>query len=418
MFWPVVKAHPGEPVLAAAAVDAIELKEIQMTNADVICGPALGSADRAGFCSSTQIGLSLLAAAMALPMSQAFAEAQPDHGLISLKLLNYQDSQPGQDRIKVTAPGLSVMTPVGSNWSITANAVVDSISGASPAYHTEALTNMHDERRAIDVAATRYFPEGTITVGGNYSTESDYISRGISLGATRSSEDKNTTWNFGLNLAHDTINPSNGIVVDESKDIQELSVGLTQVLTQNDIAQAIVGYSHGTGYFSDPYKVFDNRPRERNNSTFLLRWNHFVAGTGGTARLSYRYYDDSYNIQAHTLAAEYVQPLPNGWTLTPQIRLYSQSAASFYVDLDPASAPFPTNPPATATFFTEDQRLAAYGAHSFSLKLGKQLDDKWQVDFKVDRYDQNSSYRLAGSGSPYLEPFTAITYQLGISRRF
>ena len=172
-----------------------------------------------GAAPSASLGVGMVLAALALPLGNlAQAEAQPEYGQIAFKYLGYQDSQPGQDRIKVTTPAFSLMTPVGEQWSVAGNVVVDSISGASPAYHTQALTSMVDERRAIDVALTRYFDEGTFSLGANFSQESDYVSRGITLGGTYASEDKNTTWLAGLNLSHDSINPSNHITADETKE--------------------------------------------------------------------------------------------------------------------------------------------------------------------------------------------------------
>lgn len=372
-----------------------------------------------GAAPSASLGVGMVLAALALPLGNlAQAEAQPEYGQIAFKYLGYQDSQPGQDRIKVTTPAFSLMTPVGEQWSVAGNVVVDSISGASPAYHTQALTSMVDERRAIDVALTRYFDEGTFSLGANFSQESDYVSRGLTLGGTYASEDKNTTWIAGLNLSHDSINPSNHITADETKDTQEISLGVTQVLTQRDIMQAIAGFSHGVGYYSDPYKIFDKRPNQRDHTTFLLRWNHHIDATGGTSRLSYRYYKDSFDILAHTLTAEYVQPLPDGWTLTPQMRLYSQGAARFYVDFNPDWAPFPANPPPGAQYYTEDQRLSAYGARSVGIKVAKQLGEGWQIDLKYDSYTQKAEYKFGGDGSPYLDPMTIVSYQFGVSKRF
>lgn len=372
-----------------------------------------------GVAPSASLGAGMVLAALALPLGNlAHADAQPEYGQIAFKYLGYQDSQPGQDRIKVTTPAFSLMTPVAEQWSLAGNVVVDSISGASPAYHTQALTPMVDERRAIDLTLTRYFEEGTWSLGANFSKESDYISRGLTLGGTYASDDKNTTWSLGLSLSHDSINPSNRIVSDETKDTQEISLGVTQVLGQRDIMQALAGFSHGVGYYSDPYKIFDKRPAQRDHSTFLLRWNHHIDASGGTTRLSYRYYKDSFDILAHTLTAEYVQPLPDGWTLTPQARLYSQNAARFYVDFNPDWAPFPANPPAGAQYYTEDQRLAAYGARSLGIKIAKQWGEGWQIDLKYDTYRQQADYKFGGGGSPYLDPMTIVSYQLGISKRF
>jgi hypothetical protein len=361
----------------------------------------------------------LLAAALALPALQpAYAETPPEDASIGLHYLNYQDSQPGADRVHVSTPALSLLVPVAGNWSIAANHVVDTITGASPAYHTEALLKLHDRRRATDLAATRYSDNGTATLGVSYSSEMDYISRGINAGASASSQDKNTTWNAGLNVLHDSINPSNHAVVDEHKNVAELSAGVTQVLSTRDLAQVVLAYARGQGYFSDPYKVFDRRPRERNHATLLTRWNHHFAAVGGTSQLAYRYYSDSFQIRAHTLTLDYVQTLPYGWSATPLLRLYSQSAASFYVDIDPAADPFPTNPPAGAAFFSEEQRMAAYGARTVGLTLSREFGGKWQAQVKLERYEQRADLRFFGSGNPGLAPFSARILQLGLTRQF
>ncbi len=360
---------------------------------------------------------SLLAAALSLPLLSAQAEAPPDNGTLAFKYLDYQDSQPGANRVRVTAPEVSLMTPVGSAWSLSANHIVDSITGASPAYHTEALTRLHDQRRATDVSVTHYTDLTTTTIGASYSAEADYVSRGLSLAGTLSTEDKNTTWNAGINVLRDTIDPSNQIVSNESKRVTDLSLGWTQVLSTHDLAQILLGVSRGHGYYSDPYKVFDQRPRTRNHQTLLLRWNHHLEAYGSTSRLSYRYYQDSFAIRAHTLTAEYVQPLAGGWTLTPQVRLYSQSAAEFYVEHDSSFDPFPTNPPAAAAYYTEEQRLAAFGARTLGLTVSKKLG-LWSVDLRAQHYEQRNNWAWNASGSRNLAPFRARILQFALTRQF
>ena len=362
-------------------------------------------------------GGALLAAALCLPLF-ARAEGVPEAATLSYKFLNYQDSQPAAQRIRVNAPAFELVLPMGDAWSIGAGHVVDTISGASPAYHTEALTKLHDRRRSSDVALTHYSDSTTLSLGASYSSEADYISRGLNVGGTLSSADKNTTWHAGLGLMHDTINPSNQIVYDEHKNVVDLSFGVDRVLSTHDLVQMLAGLTHGSGYYSDPYKVFDERPRERRQHTLLARWNHHIDATGASTHLSYRYYGDSFGIRAHTLAFEYIQPLAGGWTISPSARIYTQSAASFYVDLDPAAAPFPTNPPDGARYFSEEQRLAAYGGRGLGIKLAKQLGLDWRIDFKAERYQQRASWTVGGSGSPNLAPFTAVSYQLGLVRRF
>ena len=78
------------------------------------------------------LGAALLAAAMALPLAVQ-AESAPERGLISLKHLDYLDSQPGDSRIKVRTTALMVLAPITSEWAIGGTLTTDSISGASPA---------------------------------------------------------------------------------------------------------------------------------------------------------------------------------------------------------------------------------------------------------------------------------------------
>ncbi|MRW86438.1 DUF3570 domain-containing protein [Pseudoduganella sp. FT26W] len=365
---------------------------------------------------------SILTAALMLPGLQAHAEAPPTNGVISVGYLDYRDSQPGFDRINVHAPSISIMAPVAGVWSVSGSLVKDDVSGASPRYHTavSGASRMSDDRKAGDASLTRYLERGSVTVGAAYSTEHDYVSRALSLQGTYESEDRNTTWSAGIGHSDDRIDPVNHIVVNERKRSTNFLLGVTQVLTVNDVAQLTLGYDNGSGYFSDPYKSFDNRPRSRSEATLLARWNHHIAATGGTSRLSYRYYHDSFGVRGHTLGGEYVQPLSDGWSVTPEVRLYTQSAASFYYDPvydSRLGAPFPPGYNGTG-YMSADQRLSGFGAVTLGLKVSKQIDKLWSVDAKVSAYQQRGSWRLFHDGSPGLDTFRAQTLQIAINRQW
>jgi hypothetical protein len=371
------------------------------------------------------LAASLLAAALLLPGVQAMADEPPQNGSISLRYLDYADRQSGLDRIHSHSPSIAVTAPVASDWSIEGTLTADDVSGASPRYHTaiSGASHMQDERKAGDIAVTRYFRRGTLTAGAAYSTEHDYVSRALSLNGTMSSEDNNTTWAFGLAGSRDRIDPVNHVVNDEHRRTISVLAGVTQVLTPNDIGQLTLTRTNGDGYFSDPYKLFDNRPRSRRQNTVLLRWNHYVDSTGGTTRLSYRYYSDSYRIRAHTLSGEYVQPLGGGWSVVPELRLYSQSAAYFYYDPVYDGTLGPPFPPGFAAagpgrLSSPDQRLSGFGAVTVGLKVVREIGKLWTVDVKVEGYEQRGSWRLFHDGSPGLAPLHARMFQVGLTRRW
>ena len=366
-------------------------------------------------------GHALLAAAMLLP-GVVHAESPPERGAISVKYLYYKEDQPGLDRVKVHSPAVSMLAPVAGEWSIAASATTDDVSGASPRYHTavSGASRMDDLRKAGDVTVTRYLPHGTVSVGAAFSTEHDYRSRALSLQGTLISEDKSTTWALGVGGSDDAINPVNNIVTNEGRQTLNFLAGVTRVFTPMDVGQLTYTHSSGHGYYSDPYKLVDNRPRSRNQDTVLVQWNHRFVERDATIRLSYRFYHDSFGIGAHTISAEWVQSLPNGWTVTPAFRLHSQRAADFYFDPvydAKVGAPFPPGYVFGGSAFTSaDQRLSAFGAVTAGIKVAKQIDKDWSVDLKLERYEQRGSWRLFGNGSPGQEPLRATSLQLGFTR--
>ncbi len=360
----------------------------------------------------------LLAAALATPFGHVSAQALPGEGIVALKYLDYVDSQPGIERVRVKAISVMAVVPVSQDWSFAATNTVDAISGASPAYHSSGLGKLTDLRRAQDFSVTRFLANGTVTGGMSLSTEADYVSRSVSLSTAHYSEDRNTTWSVGAAHASDEINPTNRIVRNESKQVTDVLLGWTRVLTPNDLVQLNVGRSWGEGYFSDPYKVFDNRPRVRTATTLQARWNHHFETSTSTLRVGYRWFSDNWGIQAHTATLEWVQPVAADWTVSPLMRFHNQRAADFYVDADLTDSPFPPNPPPDAVVFSEDHRLSSFGALTLGLKLSKKLDADWTVDAKVEHYVQRTAWYVGGAGSPGLEPFFARSVQLGISRTF
>ena len=385
---------------------------------------------------STVLRTALATAALGLPSLQfASAEAPPENGVVSFKYLHYQDSQIGDgvsvisgassagssSRMGVNAYSMTALVPVAGEWSIGTTYTSDSVSGAAPMYHSSGLTKMTDLRRAVDVELTRYFSRGTLSIGTSYSKETDYISRGYSVQGSLSTEDKNTTFTLGGSMNNDDVIPVIPPYGDYKKKVYSGIFGITRIFSKRDIVQLNVGYSNGNGDFSDPYKLNDNRPTLKNNVTLLTRWNHHFDWTDGTAKLSYRYYSDTFGIRAHTLEGEYVQPLRNGWTYSPLLRLYSQSEANFYVAVgaaEKADPTTPTPPPANAIYYSEDQRLSAFGAITLGLKVSKQINKDWLVDINYEEYEQRAEWRVFGNGDPGLAPFGARSIQVGLSRKF
>jgi hypothetical protein len=361
-------------------------------------------------------------AALALPgvAGVAFAETAPTEGAVGFKYLFYRDSQPDLDRVKVSSPSVYALFPVTSRLVIEGSLTIDSLSGATPRWHSSvsSASRMSDRRTAGDVKVTRYFDRAAFGLGAAFSTENDYDSRAVSTDLRISTADNNTTFAFGVGFADDTINSTGGAVVDESKRVTDLLVGVTRVLTRADVIRINLTHSNGRGYFSDPYKLPDNRPRKRDATALLTQWNHHFIGAGASLRTGYRFYSDSYGINAHTFNLDWAQTLGFGWIVTPSLRYHSQGAADFYCEAEPQN-PIPLGcfgVPAGA-FVSADHRLSAFGGITGGIKISKQIA-KLTVDVKFELYEQRADWRLGGEGSPGLQPFRAEMIQFGFTRRF
>lgn len=361
----------------------------------------------------------------AVPLA-AHAEAAVEGTTLSIKYGAYGDSQPGLERIAVRTPSVSLQTPLAENWSFEGSWVGDSVSGASPRMYdlVSSASQMTDYRKAADAKITRQFDRAAVSASVAYSDEHDYTSRTLGLQGRWSSENNNSTLTLGharsLDRIDNTLNGAN-TAIDERRRGSEFLVGLTQVLTPQDLVQVNLTRTLAKGYLNDPYKTLDERPDHRNAWVALVRWNHHLDGRDAALRSSYRVYRDTYGVTAHTVSLEWAQSLDK-WTLTPGVRYHSQTAADFYVppvvradgSIDQGGSI--RRAVAQAGPRSMDQRLSAYGAVTLSFKAAYKLSTQDTVDFKVERYQQRSGWAL-GNGSG-LGPFNAWFAQAGWSHRF
>jgi hypothetical protein len=364
------------------------------------------------------VGQSLLLAALALSGVQpALAENPPERATIAWKYLDYLDMQPGWDRVGVKANAVSVLAPVAGDWSIGGSWTRDVVSGASPAFHSEELlsADFDETRLGREAEITRFFDRGSLSLGWTDSQESDYTSRGWSLTGSFSTLSRNTTFTAGASTSQDRIDVAAVGITQESKNVDSWSVGVVQVLTPVDLVRLDYTRTEGDGYFSDPYKFRDNRPGHRQQDTVVLRWNHHFVTLDASLRLSWRWYTDSFGVDAHTLGAEYVQAFGDGWTVTPSIRLHAQSQADFY--LDPRFRGLPAIVP-RSELQSQDQRLATFGAVTAGIKAVKRFGRDWTVDVELARYEQRSGWYPFGGAGRWIEPFSANLLQFGVSRSF
>jgi len=262
-----------------------------------------------------------------------------------------------------------------TNTYIKDTQLVHTISAASP-----------EVRNQGDFKLSYEWDEAALDAGGGLSVENDYNSHWGNLAGRMDFNQKQTSVNLGLSytssdtnaiLDHDATpyiwdtNSASGfeyynstsnsgqikkegesIVLTGNRQDWGTALGLTQVLNQNALLEAGLGYTRSTGYMANPYKtveaafidpaqtgdvlsgvaigLLEKRPDERNQLTENLRYVQHIDALDAAFHFDYRFFHDDWGINAHTFEADWVQPVGYGWTVTPRIRYYSQDAADFF----------------------------------------------------------------------------------------
>lgn len=258
-----------------------------------------------------------------------------------------------------------------------------------------------------------------LSVGASLSDEYDYTHTGVNARLARDFNDRNTTLSFGAALANDTIDPVGGAPIELapmlglsdlsnrrgqglSKDVLDLLVGVTQVVSRHTVIQLNYSLSQSDGYLTDPYKVlsvvepltgdpvlgpagsglyrylFEKRPEKRDKqSVYALIKRDF---SGDVLTASYRYMTDDWGVDSHTFDVQYRWSFGDGQYVQPHARFYTQTAADFYTTVLFAGQPLPA-------FATADYRLGELDGLTLGVKYGKETPrGEWST--RVEWYQQ------------------------------
>jgi hypothetical protein len=104
----------------------------------------------------------------------------------------------------------------------------------------------------------------------------------------------------------------------------------------------------------------ESRPTDLYKQTLLTSITYYVEPLNGSIEGSYRFYHDSYEIYANTLALTWHQSLGKHLILEPGVRFYQQGAASFYEPL------FKTSPD-NLQYYSSDYRLSEFYSWDFGV---------------------------------------------------
>jgi hypothetical protein len=130
-------------------------------------------------------------------------------------------------------------------------------------------------------------------------------------------------------------------------------------------------------------------PHKRFKLPIGLRWNYFI-NEKYVVRAYYRYYQDDWDIKAHTVSLELPIKISDAFTVYPMYRYYTQTQSKYF-------APFEQHL-STEEYYTSDYDLATFNANQYG--FGATYTDIFAstrffgigiktIDFRFNHYARN-----------------------------
>ena len=265
------------------------------------------------------------------------------------------------------------------------------------------------------------------SVGFSSSDEYDYLHLGVDARLERDFNQRNTTAFVGVAYGQDEINPVGGTPIgltpmagevadedgddsgedrgrspDDTKDVADLLIGVTQVLSRRSLLEVSYSYGQSDGYLTDPYKIlsvvdpvtgvpvagpdevpflylYEQRPDSRTKQSLFAEWRYAL--DRDSFALNFRLMDDDWGVQSQTAEARYRWNINDRSYLEPHLRWYTQSAADFYRTVLFAGDALPE-------FATADYRLADLDAYTIGAKYGLRTDHG-EFSVRLEYYQQS-----------------------------
>ncbi len=333
--------------------------------------------------------------------------------------------------VEISGPSLLVLKKYGQNVAVTGNYYIDSVSSASIDVITTA--SPYSEQRTEFSGGVDYLHGNSVmSLSYTNSTENDYDANTAGFGISMDMFGNMTTLNLGYAYGWDTVGQNDNPAFSEDVRRHNYRLGVSQVITKDMILEVNYEGITDEGFLNNPYRQVrwynstdglgtepEKYPNTRTSSAVTLRSKYYLPWRAAVSG-EYRFFTDTWDIDAHTLKFGYTHPLSGGWQVEGTYRYYTQNAADFYSDLFPYAE--------SQNFLARDKELSTFNSNSLGVKLsydifknGWRSIDRGSVNLAYDHiwfdYDDFRDTRVTDvtPGTEPLYSFTAGVLQLYVS---
>ncbi len=326
--------------------------------------------------------------------------------------------------MKIDGPSILVRKSVGPQVSLTGHYYVDSVSAAS--VDVLARASAYEEERTEISGGVDYLHEKSIlSLGYTNSSENDYEANTVYFSASQDFFGDLTSVSFAYAKGWDDVGTRGSTETDELKR-QNYQLGVAQVISKSMLLGLDLEVITDEGKLENPYRrnryidpansanfLYQQEvyPDTRTSTAFAVRSMYYLPYRA-SLKGEYRFFTDTWGIDAHTVDASYVHPLDNHWTLEAKTRFYTQGQADFYSDLFPFEN--------SQTHLGRDKELSKFSDITFGFGINYELQQgvipgikRLQLSFLADYikfdYDNFRDVTAEGSFLPGEEPLYSFS---------
>ncbi len=247
----------------------------------------------------------------------------------------------------IDGPSVLVRKSVGPQVSVSGQYYVDMVSAAS--VDVVALASEYTEERTEYTLGVDYLHEDSIlSLGYTNSSENDYEANTAYFSVSQEFFGGMSTVTLGYARGQDEVGVRGDESFSEDADRQNYQLGLSQVMTRNSLLGVDLEVVTDEGFLENPYRrnryidpddpnnfILDQPeryPETRTSFSVATRALYYLPYRA-SIRGEFRYFSDSWGIDAQTFELAYVHALNPRWTLEGRARYYVQDEADFYSDL-------------------------------------------------------------------------------------
>jgi hypothetical protein len=336
--------------------------------------------------------------------------------------------------VTIDGPSMLVRKKFAEKYSVSANLYMDMVSSASIDVVTTA-SPYSEERTQASAAFDMLNGKTQYSLGYTTSDENDYTANSVSFDVSQDMLGDLTTVSFGHTRGWDEVRRRGDDSFAESIDRRSYRVGLSQIVTPQLLMGASYELVTDEGYLNNPYRSVryldpdsasgysyepEVYPHTRTSNAAAVRARYFLPYRAALHG-EYRYFTDTWGIDAHTVELGYTHPWTERWVFELGYRFYTQTAADFYSDL--------FERPDQQNFMARDKELSTFSSHMLSLGATYELSLEWKflqrstLSFYYDRmmfqYDDfRDLTSSAAAGTEPLYGFDANVFRVFFSGWF